>query len=204
MSVAGNERGRMTSPSLDRSEALWTRAQRVIPGGVYGHQNAGAHGERHPKFLARGEGSRVWDVDGNEYVDWMCAYGPMVLGYRNPVVDRAVAEQMELGDTLSLPGEAMVEYAEALVAKTAGMDWAIFGKNGADVTSWAIDTARGADRQEQGGEGAERVSRRASLDDPGAAGGATPSSRRAHRGGLERRRGAAIPCSRRRVMRSRA
>ena len=142
MSVAGNERGRMTSPSLDRSEALWTRAKGVIPGGVYGHQNAGAHGERHPKFLARGEGSRVWDVDGNEYVDWMCAYGPMVLGYRNPVVDRAVAEQMELGDTLSLPGEAMVEYAEALVAKTAGMDWAIFGKNGADVTSWAIDTAR--------------------------------------------------------------
>ncbi len=132
----------MSDRSLAKSEALWRRAERVIPRGVYGHQNAAAHGARHPKFLARGEGSRVWDVDGNEYVDWMCSYGPMVLGYRNAAVDRAVAEQMELADTMSLPGEPMVEYAEMLVAKTQGMDWAIFGKNGADATSWAIDTAR--------------------------------------------------------------
>jgi len=100
----------MSERSLVKGEALWQRAERVIPRGVYGHQNAGTHGARHPKFLARGEGSRVWDVDGNEYVDWMCGYGPMVVGYRNPVVDRAVAEQMELADTMSLPGEPMVEY----------------------------------------------------------------------------------------------
>jgi len=132
----------MSERSLVKGEALWQRAERVIPRGVYGHQNAGTHGARHPKFLARGEGSRVWDVDGNEYVDWMCGYGPMVVGYRNPVVDRAVAEQMELADTMSLPGEPMVEHAEMLVARTEGMDWAIFAKNGADATSWAIDTAR--------------------------------------------------------------
>ena len=101
--------------SLVESAALWARAQQVIPRGVYGHQNAESHGALHPRFLARGAGSRVWDVDGNEYVDWMCAYGPMVLGYRNPVVDRAVAEQMELGDTLSLPGEPMVEYADGRI-----------------------------------------------------------------------------------------
>ncbi len=55
-----------------------------MPGGVYGHQNGAALGDGHPRFLARGERSRVWDVDGNEYVDWMCAYGPMILGYRPP------------------------------------------------------------------------------------------------------------------------
>lgn len=133
--------------ALSQSAALWARAQRVIPRGVYGHQNAESHGALHPRFLARGAGSRVWDVDGNEYVDWMCAYGPMILGYRNAAADRAVAEQMELGDTLSLPGEPMVAYAEQIVARTVGMDWVVFGKNGADVTSWAVDTARAHTRR---------------------------------------------------------
>jgi glutamate-1-semialdehyde 2,1-aminomutase len=132
----------MSDDRLSASEALWERAQRVIPRGVYGHQNGSTHGGHHPKFIARAEGSHFWDVDGNEYVDWMCSYGPMILGYRNPAVDAAVREQMELGDTLSLPGEPMVAYAEQLVARTQGMDWAIFGKNGADATSWAVDTAR--------------------------------------------------------------
>lgn len=57
---------------LAASHALWERARRVMPGGVYGHQNGAAHGDLHPRFLARGEGSRVWDVDGNQYspVTW--------------------------------------------------------------------------------------------------------------------------------------
>jgi len=71
-------------PRLAASHALWERARRVMPGGVYGHQNGAALGEGHPRFLARAERSRVWDVDGNEYVDWMCAYGPMILGYGHP------------------------------------------------------------------------------------------------------------------------
>ena len=124
------------------SRALWERARRVMPGGVYGHQNGAAHGDLHPRFLARGEGSHVWDVDGNEYVDWMCAYGPMVLGYRHPEVERAVAAQLECGDCLPLPGPRMVELAERLVALTPRADFAVFGKNGADATSWAVDVAR--------------------------------------------------------------
>ena len=128
--------------TLAASQALWERAQRVMPGGVYGHQNGAAHGERHPRFLVRGEGARIWDVDGNEYVDWMCAYGPMILGYGHPAVEAAVAEQLGAGDCLPLPGPRMVELAERLVALTPHADFAVFGKNGADATSWAVDVAR--------------------------------------------------------------
>ena len=132
----------MAPPRLAESHALWERARRVMPGGVYGHQNGAAHGELHPRFLARGEGSRIWDVDGNEYVDWMCAYGPMILGYAHPAVEAAVAEQLGAGDCLPLPGPRMVELAERLVALTPRADFAVFGKNGADATSWAVDVAR--------------------------------------------------------------
>ena len=127
---------------LAESHALWQRARRVMPGGVYGHQNGAALGDSHPRFLARAEGSRVWDVDGNEYVDWMCAYGPMILGYRHPAVEAAVAGQLACGDCLPLPGPRMVELAERLVVLTPRADLAVFGKNGADVTSWAVDVAR--------------------------------------------------------------
>ncbi len=127
---------------LAASHALWERARRVMPGGVYGHQNGAALGDGHPRFLARAERSRVWDVDGNEYVDWMCAYGPMILGYGHPAVEAAVAEQLAGGDCLPLPGPRMVELAERLVALTPRADFAVFGKNGADATSWAVDVAR--------------------------------------------------------------
>jgi glutamate-1-semialdehyde 2,1-aminomutase len=124
------------------SRALWERARRVMPGGVYGHQNGAALGDGHPRFLARAERARIWDVDGNEYVDWMCAYGPMILGYGHPAVEAAVAEQLAAGDCLPLPGPRMVELAERLVALTPRADFVVFGKNGADATSWAVDVAR--------------------------------------------------------------
>ncbi|HKX04146.1 MAG TPA: aminotransferase class III-fold pyridoxal phosphate-dependent enzyme, partial [Methylomirabilota bacterium] len=119
------------APGQSASLALWERARRVMPGGVYGHQNGAALGEGHPRFLARAERSRVWDVDGNEYVDWMCAYGPMILGYGHPAVESAVAEQVAAGDCLPLPGPRMVDLAERLVALTPRADLVVFGKNGA-------------------------------------------------------------------------
>jgi glutamate-1-semialdehyde 2,1-aminomutase len=109
---------------------------------MYGHQNGAALGDGHPRFLARAERARVWDVDGNEYVDWMCAYGPMILGYGHPAVEAAVAEQVAMGDCLPLPGPRMVELAERLVALTPRGDFVVFGKNGADAPSWAVDVAR--------------------------------------------------------------
>ena len=129
--------------TLTESEALLARAQRVVPGGVYGHQSprmvvAGAH----PYFFERADGSRVWDVDGNEYIDLMCSYGPIVLGHRHPKVEAAVREQMLRGDCFNAPTRLWVELAERLVDITPFADWAAFAKNGSDVCTWAVEVAR--------------------------------------------------------------
>jgi glutamate-1-semialdehyde 2,1-aminomutase len=126
-----------------RSIELFERAAKVIPCGVYGHLSPAIRSPgRCPYYAERAEGVRFWDVDGNEFLDWLCAYGPMVVGYRNPRVDRAVAEQLALGDCLSVPGEVMVTLAERLVKMVNFADWFVFGKNGSDMTTWALQVAR--------------------------------------------------------------
>ena len=72
-----------------RDLELRARADRVIPGGMYGHQNAAALPPEFPQFMARGRGCRVWDVDGREYIDLVCSYGPIVLGHADPRVEAA-------------------------------------------------------------------------------------------------------------------
>jgi glutamate-1-semialdehyde 2,1-aminomutase len=123
-------------------EQLRRRARAVIPGGMYGHQNAGPLPAEYPQFMRSGRGARVWDVDGNEYVDLMCSYGPVVLGHRHPAVEAAVAAQAELADCQNGPGAAMVELAELLVATVEHADWAIFAKNGTDATTTCCTIAR--------------------------------------------------------------
>ena len=122
------------------------RARKVVPGGIYGHQTPlvltkGAY----PSFFARGEGSHVWDVDGNEYIDFMCSYGPIVLGHRHPKVEEAARTPgAELGNCFNAPGPVWVELAEHLVSITPFADWTVFAKNGSDVCTWATEVARHA------------------------------------------------------------
>ncbi len=125
-----------------RDRELRERAARVIPGGMYGHESTRLAPEGYPQFFQRAEGARLWDVDGNEYIDWMCGYGPNLLGYGRPEVMQAVADQQARGDTMTGPGPAMVELAEAFTAMVSHADWAMFCKNGADATSMALVTAR--------------------------------------------------------------
>ena len=128
---------------FDRSEALFARAKKVIPGGIYGHQSPRllAMGS-YPSFFARGEGSHVWDVDGNEYIDYMCSYGPIVLGHRHPRVEEAARRQAEQGNCFNTPTALWVELAEYLVEITPFADWTVFAKNGSDVCTWATMVAR--------------------------------------------------------------
>ncbi|MBI4830719.1 MAG: aminotransferase class III-fold pyridoxal phosphate-dependent enzyme [Candidatus Lindowbacteria bacterium] len=128
---------------FDKSYRLFDRASKVIPGGIPGHQSPmllvfGAS----PCFIERAKGARFWDVDGNEYIDYMCAYGPMVLGYNHPKVEAAAQAQSKKTDTGNLPSERYVELAERLVGLVPIADWAIFGKNGSDVTTYACRVAR--------------------------------------------------------------
>lgn len=130
-------------------DALFERARRVIPGGIYGHQNPAYLVEgAFPSFLAEAEGCRVRDVDGHEYVDFLCSYGPMVLGYRDEVVEAAADDQRRRCDSGNLPAPNMVELAEKLVELTPGVDWAMFAKNGSDVCTWALAVARQATGRE--------------------------------------------------------
>lgn len=122
---------------------LFLRAAKVIPEGIYGHKNPafllpGAC----PYYADRVEGSHYWDVDGNEYIDFLCGYGPIVLGHNHPQVEEAVTQQMAKGSCFNHPGEPMVQLAERLVSLIPGADWAVFAKNGSDVTTWAIRVAR--------------------------------------------------------------
>jgi glutamate-1-semialdehyde 2,1-aminomutase len=123
---------------------LRQRARRVIPGGMYGHMSANALPPEYPQFYSRSLGSHVWDVDGNEYVDLMCSFGPIILGYKHPKVEEAAAAQHANGDTQAGPAACMVEAAELLVDRVAHADWAMFAKNGTDATTITLMIARAA------------------------------------------------------------
>jgi glutamate-1-semialdehyde 2,1-aminomutase len=122
--------------------ALRQRAAEVVPGGMYGHLNAARLPADYPQFWARGEGARIWDVDGNEFVDLMCSWGPILLGHRHPTVDAAAKAAMGRGDVLNGPGPEMVELAERLVCNVPHADWTMFAKNGTDATTLAVVLAR--------------------------------------------------------------
>jgi len=129
--------------SFSRSRELFQRAGRVIPGGIYGSKTPGfVVPGSYPYFLKDAKGSRFTDVDGNEYIDFLCGYGSQILGYGNPVVDGAAIARIPHGNLLNQPGEVMVQLAERLVGQIAGMDWSVFAKNGSDVTNLAVDLAR--------------------------------------------------------------
>ena len=129
-----------------KSHEWFKRAVDVIPSGIYGHLGP-AEGlwvptTSWPFFSERAEGSYMWDVDGNRYIDYMCAYGPNVLGYNDPDVNVAAMKQAELANCTTTPSYKMVEFAELMVDTVASADWAFFAKNGNDTTQAAIMCAR--------------------------------------------------------------
>ncbi len=127
-----------------KSNELFERAVEVIPNGIYGHFSPAplVPVSAYPFYIESAKGSRMTDVDGNEFIDYMCGYGPMVVGYKNEIIDKAVLEQMQKVDTATGATEAMVELAEELVNTITIADWAFFAKNGNDVTSYALMAAR--------------------------------------------------------------
>jgi len=129
---------------LTADAGLRARARKVIPGGVYGHQNVAPLPRGYPQFMSRGLGAHVWDVDGNEYIDLMCSYGPVLLGHRHPRVDEAAARQAAQADCQNGPSPRMVELAEVMTETVAHADWAIFSKNGTDATTQCVTVARAA------------------------------------------------------------
>lgn len=135
------------SATNSKDRELRERAAAVIPGGMYGHQSVGLLPDNYPQFFAKADGARLWDVDGREFIDFMCAYGPNLFGYGHPEINAAFVRQMEAGDTLTGPTGLMVELAEAFTGMVTHADWAMFCKNGTDATSIAMVTARAHTRR---------------------------------------------------------
>ena len=124
-------------------DSAWRqRAQRVLPGGMYGHLSTKLLPESYPQFFSRAAGVNIWDVNGNAYIDYMCAFGPNLLGYGDAEVDEAYIKQLKLGDTMTGPTPLLVELAEAMVAQVSHAEWALFCKNGTDATTAAVMSAR--------------------------------------------------------------
>ena len=131
-------------PMVKASETLWKRACRVIPAGTQTLSKGPSQfvDGFAPKYLARGLGSHVWDVDGNEYIDYPMGLGPVTLGHAHPEVNQAVREQLEKGNALSLMHPLEVEVAERICEMVPCGEMVRFGKNGSDATSAAVRLAR--------------------------------------------------------------
>lgn len=131
------------SPLLERSHALVGRARRVMPApGLARIDNATRYLEAVlPKYLARGRGARVWDVDGNEYLDLSMTSGPAVLGYGHAAVDEAVRRQLERGLPFSSGNPLEVELAERLRSWLPATEMLRFGRTLTDVTTAAARLA---------------------------------------------------------------
>jgi glutamate-1-semialdehyde 2,1-aminomutase/spore coat polysaccharide biosynthesis protein SpsF len=132
------------SRRLDRSRELKARAERLIPSGSQTFSKGPTQYVQGsaPAFLARGAGSHVWDVDGNEYIDHPMALGAIILGHNEPAVTDAVTRQIAEGTSFSLAHPLEVEVAEVLVDIIPCAEMVRFGKNGSDATAGAVRLAR--------------------------------------------------------------
>lgn len=143
-SRTGLDRRGTLPPSHPRSAALLERARRVIPSMTQTLSKGPSQFVRgiSPTYLERGRGCRVWDVDGHEYIDWIMALGPMLLGYADPDVDAAVARQLRDGPTFSLMHPLEVEVAELLTSVIPSAEMVRFLKTGSGGNSAAVRIAR--------------------------------------------------------------
>lgn len=128
---------------ITRSQQLFEAAQRVLPGGVNSPVRACRAVGTYPRFLKRGAGSRVWDEDGREYIDFVCSWGPLILGHCHPEVERAVAEAVKNGLSFGAPTALEVEMAE-LVCEMTGLEMVRMVNSGTEAVMSALRLARGA------------------------------------------------------------
>ncbi len=129
--------------SMDRSVRLMERAVKRIPGGVNSPVRAFRSVGGDPLFMERGEGSKIVDVDGNPYIDYVMSYGPLVLGHAHPEVIEAIEETARKGTTFGAPTEMEVEMAELVCDAVPSIDSVRMVNSGTEATMSAIRLARG-------------------------------------------------------------
>ena len=128
---------------MSRSEDLFARALERIPGGVNSPVRAFRSVGGKPVFIARGEGSRIWDVDGREYIDYVGSWGPLLFGHRPPEVLSALEEVLKIGTSFGAPTEREVELAELICRLVPSVEKVRLVNSGTEATMAAIRLARG-------------------------------------------------------------
>ena len=126
------------------SRDLYARARRVIPGGVNSPARSWGGVGGDPIFLARGQGPRVWDADGNELIDYVCSWGPLILGHAHPDVVQAVNKAAALGTSYGAPTAGEVRMAELVVSAVPSIEMVRFVNSGTEATMSALRLARAA------------------------------------------------------------
>ena len=127
----------------DRSQSWFERAQKVIPGGVNSPVRAFQGVGGVPRFIERGQGSRIFDTDGNSYIDYVGSWGPMLLGHRPPLVIDALREVLDVGTSFGAPTEREVELAELIAQAVPSMEMLRLVNSGTEATMSALRLARG-------------------------------------------------------------
>lgn len=128
---------------MTRSEQLFEEAQQFLPGGVNSPVRACRSVGTYPRFLQKGQDSRVWDEDGQEYIDLICSWGPLILGHCEPHVQEAVAQAMVRGLSFGAPTAVEVEMAKQ-VCKMTGLEMVRMVNSGTEAVMSALRLARGA------------------------------------------------------------
>jgi glutamate-1-semialdehyde 2,1-aminomutase len=132
----------------ERSDALYARALQVLAGGVNSPVRAMRQIGRDPIFIERGEGPYIWDVDGNRYVDWVCSWGPLILGHAHPGVVDAVRDAVTRGTSYGAATEGEVELAEEVVDRIASVQMLRMTSSGTEAAMSAARLARAATGRE--------------------------------------------------------
>src|ERR1700722_16558774 len=126
-----------------KSESLFACAQKLIPGGVNSPVRAFRGVGGTPLFIGHGEGSRIYDVDGNEYIDYVGSWGPLILGHRFPAVIEALRQVLEIGTSFGAPTEREVELAELIRECVPSIEMVRLVNSGTEATMSALRVARG-------------------------------------------------------------
>ena len=128
---------------MDKSELLFEEAQKVMPGGVNSPVRAFRAVNMAPRFIARADGAYEYDEDGKKYIDYVCSWGPMILGHNHPVIREAVEKAVKDGLSFGAPTRRKVEVAEPMVALVANIQEVRMVNSGTEAVMSAIRLARG-------------------------------------------------------------
>ncbi len=127
---------------LERSQELFQEAQRYLPGGVDSPVRAFKAVGGTPPFIVKGQGSRIYDADGNEYVDYVCSWGPLILGHAHPQVVEAVKRAIERGTSFGAPTELEITLARIISSAIPSVEMIRFVSSGTEATMSALRLAR--------------------------------------------------------------